>query len=987
MKMKTAVTLVILTACLIQQPVRAESEDSTVRYVDPFIGTGGHGHTYPGASLPFGMIQLSPDTRLTGWDGCSGYHYSDGVVYGFSHTHLSGTGCSDYGDILFMPTVGAILHERGSEDDPDSGYSSRFRHETERASPGYYRVMLDDYGVTVELTVTERAGLHRYIFPETNEANIIIDLTHRDEVIESAISVVGDAEIEGFRRSRAWAKDQYLYFAARFSRPFHSFGIASRDTVLHGCRSAAGRDLKAFVRFRSDGHEPAVAAVGISAVSIEGARLNREAEIGTRKFDEVLREAERMWDRALRKIAVGGGTPADRRIFYTAFYHTLLAPNLFMDVDGSYRGRDLDVHRTDDFTYYTVFSLWDTFRAVHPLFTILEPERTVDFIKTFLAQYEQGGRLPVWELAANETNCMIGYHAVSVIADAFIKGIRGFDVELAFEAMKNSGEEDGRGLEHYRKYGYIPADGDGESVSKTLEYAYDDWCIAQVAKALGREADYRRYLQQAQYYKNIFDTASGFMRAKINATWVAPFDPAEVNFNYTEANAWQYSFCVPQDVEGLIELFGGRAAFVSRLDELFTTDPGTSGREQPDITGLIGQYAHGNEPSHHMAYLYGYAGESWKTQQRVREIMAAMYSDRPDGLCGNEDCGQMSAWYIFSAIGFYPVTPGSDIYIIGSPLFDSVTIDVGGGRSFVIRAQNVSPRNTYIQSAYLNGEEYTKSFLRHRDIARGGELVFEMGAEPNREWGSGTEDRPRSAITEHPILPVPSIEPVPRAFTGSAEIALRSPVEGARIHYTTDGTEPTGRSPVYTEPLTIAASTTVRAYAEKERLPRSFAVTAEFNRIPESMAIVIDMPYSPMYAAGGDLALIDRIRGGNDFRTGTWQGFHGVDLVAVVDCGSVRTIEMIATGFLQDVSSWIFMPLEVEYAVSVDGASYTVVTLVENDVPQDERDVIVKDFAGDELHARGRYIRVWARNIGVCPAWHKGAGHKAWIFADEIIIE
>ncbi len=987
MKMKTALTLVVLASCLIQKPVSVESEESIVHYVDPFIGTGGHGHTYPGASLPFGMIQLGPDTRLTGWDGCSGYHYSDGVVYGFSHTHLSGTGCSDYGDILFMPSVGAIRLERGSADDPGSGYCSRFRHETERASPGYYRVILDDYDVTVELTVTERAGLHRYTFPETGEANIIIDLTHRDEVVESEIAIVGDTAIEGFRRSRAWAEDQYLYFAARFSRPFHSFGIASHDTVLNGSRSAAGRDLKAFVRFPGGGREPIVAAVGISAVGIEGARSNRETEIGTRGFDEVLREAERVWDRSLRKISVVGGTPADRRIFYTALYHALLAPNLFMDVDGSYRGRDLDVHRTDDFAYYTVFSLWDTFRAVHPLFTIIEPERTVDFIKTFLVQYEQGGRLPVWELAANETNCMIGYHAVSVIADAFIKGVRGFGDELALEAMKHSGEENSRGLDHYRKYGYIPADGDGESVSKTLEYAYDDWCIAQVAKGLGRESDYKRYIQRAQYYKNIFDPASGFMRAKMNATWVAPFDPAEVNFNYTEANAWQYSFYVPQDVEGLIELLGGRAAFVARLDELFTTDSGTSGREQPDITGLIGQYAHGNEPSHHMAYLYCYAGEPWKSQRRVREIIAAMYSDRPDGLCGNEDCGQMSAWYIFSAIGFYPVTPGSDIYIIGSPLFDSVTIDVGGGRSFVIRARNVSPRDMYIQSAYLNGERYTKSFLRHGDITRGGELVFEMGAAPNRGWGSGEDDRPRSAITEHQILPVPSIEPVPRAFTGSAEIALRSPVGGARIHYTTDGTEPNGRSPVYSAPFTIAAATTVKAYAEREGLPGSFTVTAAFSRIPEGMTVVTDMPYSPMYSAGGDLALIDRVRGGNDFRTGAWQGFQGVDLVAVVDCGSVRTIETIATGFLQDVSSWIFMPREVEYAVSVDGASYTAVALIENDVPQDERDVIVKDFASGGLHAQGRYVRVQARNIGVCPAWHEGAGHKAWIFADEIIIE
>ncbi|HUV35455.1 MAG TPA: GH92 family glycosyl hydrolase [Patescibacteria group bacterium] len=985
--MKVLISLIVLVVCWNGRPVCAAPDQSPVRLVDPFIGTGGHGHTYPGASMPFGMVQLSPDTRLTGWDGCSGYHYSDSLLYGFSHTHLSGTGCSDYGDILLVPTVGAVRLARGGDPDPDAGYCSRFRHDTEYASPGYYRVELDDYGVSAELTVTSRAGLHRYLFPETEEANIIVDLTHRDEVIESGLAIVGDSEIEGYRRSRAWAKDQRVYFSARFSRPFGAFGIAADDSFIAGARSVSGLNVKAYVRYRSDGREPILVAVGISGVGIEGARANREAEIGARGFDDIRREAERAWERALGKITIVGGTTEERRIFYTALYHAMLAPNVFMDVDGSYRGRDLAVHRADGFVNHTVFSLWDTYRAAHPLFTIIERERTVDCIKTFLVQYEQGGRLPVWELAGNETDCMIGYHAVSVIADACAKGIRGFDVGRAYSAMTHSADADLFGLDDYRTHGYIPADGDGESISKTLEYAYDDWCIAQVAGALGKEDDYRRYIRRAQYYKNIFDPASGFMRAKMNATWISPFDPAEVGFSYTEANAWQYSFYVPQDIEGLITLFGGNEAFSRKLDELFTTSSETSGRDQPDITGLIGQYAHGNEPSHHMAYLYAYAGMPWKTQQRVREIMSAMYSDRPDGLCGNEDCGQLSAWYVLGALGFYPVTPGSDVYAIGSPLFDAATMDVGEGRSFTVRARNASPDNVYIQAAFLNGEAYEKSFLRHGDIIRGGELMFEMGSTPNTAWGAGAGDRPRSAITDHPLLPVPSIEPAPRAFTGSAEIALGAAVNGARIHYTTDGSKPTDRSPVYVRPFTISASTTIRAFAALDGFPPSFSITGSFSKVPDGMAIELQEPYSPMYTAGGDLALIDRIRGGSDFRTGSWQGYHGVDLDATVDLGAVRAIETIATGFLHDINSWIFMPSEVEYSVSVDGTAFTVVARLENDVPQDERDVVVRDFRCDGLHARGRFVRVRARSIGVCPSWHEGAGHPAWLFADEIVLE
>ena len=957
------------------------------RPVDPFIGTGGHGHTYPGACLPFGMVQLSPDTRLTGWDGCSAYHFSDNVVFGFSHTHLSGTGCSDYGDILVMPTVGTVRLTSGGADNPGSGYCSRFRHKKEEASPGYYRVFLDDYRITVELTVTKRAGLHRYTFPKSKKANVIIDLEHRDPVTESFIRVVSETEIEGFRRSTAWAKDQHLYFVAKFSRPFDSYGLAVDDKIRRDADEASGTNVKGYVTFETGRRDEILVKVGISAVDVEGARRNLDSEIPGWDFETVRKRADREWNEALSKIVIKGGSKDRRTIFYTSLYHTMLAPNLFMDVDHRYRGRDLEIHEAEDYEYYTVFSLWDTYRAAHPLFTIIEPERTVDFIKTFIAQYEQGGALPIWELAANETECMIGYHAAAVIADAFIKGMRGFDVATAFEAMKQSAERDYRGLEFYRAYGYIPGDKEAESVSKTLEYAYDDWCIAQVARELGRRDDYRRYIERAQYYKNIFDPSTGFMRAKMNGRWVEPFDPAEVNFHYTEANSWQYSFYVPQDIRGLIELMGGASTFALRLDSLFAAGSATTGRNQADITGLIGQYAHGNEPSHHMAYLYSYANRPWKTQERVRRIMDELYRAAPAGLCGNEDCGQMSAWYVLSALGFYPVTPGQTMYVIGTPLFPEASIDVGNGRRFIVTANKVSDKNIYIQSARLNGKPYERSYIEHGAIMGGGRLVFEMGPVPNRAWGSGEDAIPVSAITDHPILPVPYVVSGERSFFGSTEVTLASVTDGAKIFYSTGGSEAIVGSMPYTGPFRVGRSVVINAFAVKEGLPASLVVTSEFTRAPKRRSIELGAPYSPMYTGGGDVALVDYIRGSRDFRTGAWQGYQGVDLDAVVDLGGLEVVRRISTGFLQDQNSWIFMPVEVEYSISDDRVEFSVVAVVRNNVPERQEGAIVKEFTVRGVDRDARYVRIKAKNRGICPDWHKGAGRKAWIFADEIVIE
>ena len=789
------------------------------------------------------------------------------------------------------------------------------------------------------------------------------------------------------RRSRQWAQDQHVYFAARFSKPFKSFGISQDEKITEDLREVSGKNLKAYVQYSTKKNETIFVKVGISAVSIDGARKNLETEVPHWNFNRVVKVADSKWNKALSKIKVEGGTDEQMTIFYTALYHSLLNPNVYMDVDGRYRGMDLDVHQAEDFVNYTVFSLWDTFRATHPLFTIIEPERTDDFIKTFLKQYEHGGRLPIWELAANYTGCMIGYHAIPVIADAYLKGLRSYDEERAFEAMKHSADLDHLGLEPYKSLGYIPADKESQSVSRTLEYAYDDWCIAQMAKDLGHEQDYRRFIERAQHYKNVFDPDSGFMRAKMNGQWFFPFDPAEVNFNYTEANSWQYSFYVPQDISGLIKLMGGKERFVEKLDGLFTADPQISGTRQPDITGLIGQYAHGNEPSHHMAYLYNYANQPWKTQERVREIMVRLYRAQPDGLCGNEDCGQMSSWYVMSTLGFYPVCPGDGQYVIGTPLFPEAKIDLGNGKTFIVIANNDPARNVYIQSATLNGEPYRKSYVLHDTIMAGGELVFEMGSEPGWEWGNQEGDIPLSAITDFEILPVPFVVSGERTFSRSTEVVIDSLTSDANIHFTLDGSEPTVQSPVYEHPIRLNRSATIKAFASKEGREPSFVMTARFTKIAHDLTIELNTAYSTQYSAGGDLALIDTIRGADDFRTGTWQGYHGVDLDAVVDLGKRKNIRRVETGFLQDQNSWIFMPVEVEYAVSNDGKNFRVVGTLPNDIPPDKEDTIRKDFSLSFQPVKARFVRIRATNRKVCPPWHPGSGNKAWIFVDEIVIE
>jgi predicted alpha-1,2-mannosidase len=951
------------------------------RYVDPFIGTGGHGHTFPGATLPFGMVQLSPDTRIDGsWDGCSGFHYSDTVIYGFSHTHLNGTGCSDYGDILLMPTVGEPSLD-------NSLYSSHFSHEREKASAGYYSVKLDKGDIQVELTATLRAGFHKYIFPKAGTGNVVIDLHHRDKTLESRLEVLDKTHLEGMRRSEAWAKDQHIYFSLQFSRPFKT-SILLAD-AKEG-ETNAGQDRGGVFTFDTKAGDSILVKIGLSTVSMEGARKNLQSEIPGWDFQQVRADAAEAWNQELGKIEVTSPETDKLRIFYTALYHTMIQPNLNMDVDSMYRGRDNKVHKAKDFTYYSVFSLWDTFRGAHPLYTIIEQKRTVDFIKTFLAEYKEGGRLPVWELASNETDCMIGYPAVPVIADAAMKGINGFDMNLALEAMEKSANWKHFGLPAYINHGYLAVDDESESVSKTLEYAYDDWCISCMASLLGKEKERLRYLKRSQNYRNVFDKETGFMRPRKNGCWLERFDPTEVSNNYTEANAWQYSFFVPQDFPRYIEMLGGKEKFGIKLDSLFGAKEKTSGREQADITGLIGQYAHGNEPSHHIAYLYNYAGEPWKTQEIIHRILTQFYKAAPDGLIGNEDCGQMSAWYVLSSMGFYSVTPGSPAYSIGAPLFNQVRIHLENGKTFTIQAKEVSDKNKYVQNVGNTHAPFDPLILSHQDIMNGETLHFDMVAEPNYALAGKSTCSPLAGAGNNTgFIAAPVFESTSLLFRNSAEVSILPNEKGSQLYYTTDGKNPDRKSKKYAGSFKIEKTTTLKAvaYSNTDSSIHSGIASGTFHKFPHWWTINIKSNADPLYAEGGEETLIDGIRGDLNWKKGNWLGYQGQDFEAVIDLGQALEITKLGAGFLQDANSWIMMPREVNFFLSSDGKKFKHIVTIEHSVSETDQQIQIKELTSAIRKQKARYVKIHATNFGRMPEINKGARGNAYIFVDEIEIQ
>lgn len=953
--------------------------------VNPLIGTGGHGHTFPGVCAPFGMMQLSPDTRFDGWDGCGGYHYSDSIIYGFSHTHLSGTGVPDYGDLLVVPQSGEAKW-KGKFEDPN-GYGARFSHEDEAARLGFYEVLLEDENIRVNLSCTERAGMHQYTFLNANERKyILLDLNYRDKLLQGSFQLIDKQNISGMRSSEAWASEQHFYFHLTTSIPY----------IAHELRDQNGQ-MKLLLEFPIDTKEVLI-KVGMSHVDVAGAKMNLDAEIPHFSLSRVYNENLQKWQLEFQKISLN----ADREtstIFYTALYHSMVAPNLMSDADGRYRGRDQKIHQLAALSdkQYTVFSLWDTYRANHPLFTIIDQERSAAYIRTFLRQYEEGGDLPVWELAACETECMIGYHSVSVIADAYLKGIRDFDANKALKAMVSTAKMNEFGKIAYAKNGLISASDEPESVSRTLEYAYDDFCISEMAKALDANDIALEFEKRSYNFVNLYDPNTKFMRARRGAQWYGPFDPSEVNFNYTEANSWQYSLYAPHQIELLTELLGGKDSLEVWLDRLFTTDMKLSGREQADITGLIGQYAHGNEPSHHMAYLYNFTNAPYKTQLYIDRILKEMYQNAPDGLAGNEDCGQMSAWYVLSALGLYPIAPGKPVYQIGRPLANNAQIKLENGKTVQIVCQNQDQNHPYIKEVKWNGLALSKLEINHAQLLQGGVLAFEMSATPNPRATSA------QVVNKVPpfFAPVPFIKTEERVFADSLliEIDVVSANQNNKtnteiqLFYQINGQ----KWQSYQQPFYIHSNTNISIKAGyKELLVKrqglnywSSTVSSTFIKKDPNIQLELKSNYSNQYAASGKDALIDGLLGGNEFRTGDYQGYYNQDVVAIVTFQTPLALSEVGFSYIQDHKSWIFAPSTFKVEGSIDGEHY--IALRQQELPAAKptdknplRNQVLLELDSDK-YLKFKYLRYTISNPGKLPEWHLGAGNPTWLFIDELL--
>ena len=950
---------------------------SKTLFVNPFIGTGGHGHTYPGATLPFGMIQLSPDTRHTGWDGCSGYHYSDSIIFGFSHTHLSGTGVSDYGDLLIVPQNGKPRIDPGYSF--KKGYGDTFSHDNEEATPGFYKVHLEEGDIDVRLTVSQRAGFHEYSFNnQKGKKFILIDLDHRDKVLSVTLDALDKQTIVGSRTSEAWATQQHFFFYLKMDTPYQKARYFKKN----------GRNKLLLIFPKST--KQVNLRVGISAVDTKGAKQNLETEIPDWDFNKTRANAVRTWNKELDKISFVTDDKEVMTNFYTGLYHSYLAPNVFSDVDGRYRGRDLKVHQLEKGMgdQYTVFSLWDTYRATHPLYTLTQVERTNDFINTFLRQYKEGGDLPVWELAGNETECMIGFHSVSVIADAFVKGIRGFNATEAMNAMITTAGLDEYAKDDFQRDGYINAGVEPESVSKALEYAYDHFCIAQMMNAVGATSTSNPALFERNQFNfiNHFDPSTGFMRARRDGLWFAPFDPAEVNFNYTEANSWQYSLYTPHAVGILKNLLGGTDSLETWLDRLFTTEMELSGRHQADITGLIGQYAHGNEPSHHMAYLYNYTNSPDKTQLYVDRILKEMYTNAPDGLSGNEDCGQMSSWYVLSAMGIYQIAPGNPYYEFGRPLMDEATIHFENGKTLRIVTDHNSSTDKYIHGVKLNGLPLYRSYITHEELTNGGVLEFSMGSTPLKSYDKFSHAPTLSSLPED-FVPLPYFDQTKRVFEDSLELSISivNP-EQYTIYYAVNGSDPVATFKEYTAPFSINKNTIVQMYAANEH-GKSTTLSNAFIKSDNTISLELKSEYANQYASSGPLALIDGINGSEEFRTGDWQGFWAQDVVAEISFDAPRKVNEIAVGCLSDMKSWIFLPSSVSFEYSYDGETFeseSATTTLEEETAEDMYAHTLEVIGKISPAKPVKKIRIIVKNSGKCPDWHLGDGNDTWLFLDEI---
>jgi len=945
-----------------------------IPFVNPFIGTGGHGHTFPGPVLPFGMVQVGPDTRPEGWDGCGGYHYSDSIIYGFSHTHLSGVGVPDYADVLLVPQQGNLKTSPAYR--TKNGFGATFKHANEKATPGFYSVSLNN-GINVRLTATKRCALHEYTFTSDNEKKfVLIDLSYRDQVIASGVKAIGKNHVQGFRRSKAWATDQHVYFDLTTNIPF------SKSKIVLNKKKGTYYMILEFPKECKQ----VMVAVSLSGTTEEGAALNKKAELTSWDFDAVAKNAANEWRNELSKVQAFTKDKTVTTNFYTALYHSFVHPSLWSDVTGKYRtfGHEIAASKQDN---YSVFSLWDTYRGANPLYTILQPKRTQDFIESFRLQFQQTGLLPMWTLSNNETNCMIGYHSASIIADAHAKGIPLENKEELLTAMIASSNYNHLGKVQYAKNGFIDANLEAESVSKTLEYAYDDWCISKFAKQIGNDSVAKIYELRSANWMNLYHPESGFFQARKGGMWLPNFKPNEVNHHYTEANAWQYSLGAPHHISQLIAL-KGKQGMERFLDSLFYSSSVMSGREQSDITGLIGQYAHGNEPSHHIAYCYNYCGAPYKSQELVDKILRSYYTNEPDGLSGNEDCGQMSAWYVLSAMGFYPVAPGSPTYTFGRPLFEKVSLQVGEA-PFIIETSSNSPKNKYIQAVTWNGMPYNKLFITHDMIVKGGKLFFEMGEVP--QFNLGNNDVDLQDFVANEFVPVPYFVTTNTTFSNELTVGIdQLPSETGTIYYSFDSINFIPFNPLNDKPLILNKSCKLFAKVQKEvngKLVESKVIANDFVKFEQNKSMLSLSDYANQYAGSGLQTLVDGQKGTDEYRSTEWQGFQGKDVTAVIVLNDAKEISQVTVSSLEDMHSWIFGPASVTIEVSNDGVSFKHFGTKKYNIPSSDTGITIKNCRIEHAPIAAKFIRVTVRSIGNCPDWHLGTGNPTWLFLDEIQID
>lgn len=988
-------------------------ESGPASLINPLVGTASspqfsHGNTYPAIAMPMGMTAWTPQTGEWGWI----YTHDATEIQGLRATHQPSPWMGDYGQFTLMPMVGKLLTE-------DSERAADFDHSEEIAHPYYYQVKLKEYDILAEVTPDVRAAMLRFTFPEADSAFIVLDasagmgeveLIPEKQMIRGLTRVNSGGVPDGFA----------CYFVAQFDHVFEQYGTWGDTEISVNTTAKEGDNVGAFIQFATKEGTVVSVKIGTSFISLEQAQQNLDREIGVKNFAQVRATAEDAWNDKLSAIQIEGATPDQEVTFYTAFYRTLIYPRMFHELDKEnkpihYSPYDGQVHPG---VMYVDNGFWDTFRAEFPLLSVLFPNTHTEIVRGLIHSYKEGDWFPKWT-SPGYRNVMIGTHTASVIADAYAKGMQNFDVETAYEgmvkdalAMPMSGGRGRTGNEFYTEIGYVPDDKVHEATARTLEFAYGDFCVGQLAKALGKKEEATYFFKSAQNFRNVFDPEVGFMRGRhADGTWRPDFSPIEWGGPFTEGSSWHYSWSVMHDPKSLISLMGGEEAFTAKIDELFEMGPdfevGSYGREIHEmsemVAGGMGQYAHGNQPVHHLIYLYNYARQPWKTQKWTREVMDKLYGPGPDGLCGDEDNGQMSAWYIFSALGFYPVSPGVPQYVIGSPLFPKATINVSSGRTFVIEAKNNSKDNRYIQSAQLNGKAYNQNWISHKAIVEGGTLLLVMGPEPNPDWGSAPESVPYSQSDDYsweslkdkevsaPVfkqtVSKPMLATAALHFRGKLEVPIATDTEGAEIRYTMDGSRPSATSPLYTGPIELTESATIKAIAMKEGMYKSEMAAANYVRVPNEFTLSHSARWHTNYPAGGELALVDGVRGSRNFHDGKWQGFEGTDLEVTIDLQGERPVKELSVGFLQSQGAWIFFPNQVRFLLSENGKDWRSVADFEIVLNQNQQGAQLKQLTQALEDETARYVKIRIQHPKVAPEWHAGAGGNAWLFMDEIEIK